>query len=195
MQYGAAHCGKHFYTTPRMLPCDPIPCPAPLWLSGPLGLGTARAIWSFGPQAGRRGSFPLCHLSWGHSVYFPARQLQSAICPAFFHSQELLLIIPASKGPFPSEPAVGTLSTALSAAERHCLGCSLSFLCSVPRGTDAEKHGLDAWKPSRWFQCLSLSCCRDGERTMVLGSRSQHSDFASFGKTASPCECSEDNAQ
>lgn len=115
--------------------------------------------------------------------------------PSFFHSQELLLIIPACKGPFPSEPAVGSLNTALSAAEQHSLGCSLSFLSSVPRGTDADKHGLDAWKPSRWFQCLSLSCCWDGESTTVLGSRSQHSDFTSFGKTASRCECSEADAQ
>lgn len=37
---------------------------------------------------------------------------------------------------------------------------------------------------------LSLSCCWDGESTMVLGSRSQHSDFTSFGGTASPCESS-----
>lgn len=142
-----------------------------------------------------QSSFPLSHMPWEHSLYFPARQLQSAICPAFFHSQELLLIIPSSKGPFPSEPAVGSLNSSLSAAEQHRLGCSLSFLSSVPRGRDADKHGLDAWKPSRWFQCLSLSCCWDGESTMVLGSRSQHSDFTSFGETASPCECSEANAQ
>lgn len=129
-----------------------------------------------------------------HSIFQPGSCNQQFV-QLFFHSQELLLIIPASKGPFPSEPAVGSLNTALSAAERHRLGCSFSFLSSVPRGMDADKHGLDAWKPSRWFQCLSLSCCWDGESTMVLGSRSQHSDFTSFGETASPGECSEADAQ
>lgn len=89
-------------------------------------------------------------------------------------------------GPIPCKPAVGSLKTPLIAAERQRLGCSLSFLSSVPQGMGADERGLDSWKPSRWFQCLSLSCCWDGESTMVLGSRSQHSDFTCFGESASP---------
>lgn len=83
-----------------------------------------------------QSSFPLSHMPWEHSLYFPARQLQSAICPAFFHSQELLLIIPVSKGPFPSEPAVGSLNISLSAAELSALFGLFPFisqLCALRR--------------------------------------------------------------
>lgn len=84
-----------------------------------------------------QSSFPLSRMPWEHSLYFPARQLQSAICPAFFHSQELLLIIPASKGPFPSEPAVGSLNISLSAAELSApfgLFLFISQLCAPRHG-------------------------------------------------------------
>lgn len=150
-----------------------------------------RGILSFHPRVETRLIFSVPPIL-GALALFASQAAAISSLSGFYSFPTLLLIFPAFKATFPSAATAGTLNSAFSVAERHRLGCCVSFpsLCPAAqmlRSTawmqGKHRDGVDA--KQREKPCLSPSRCWDGENSVVPRARAQCANFTSRGETAS----------
>lgn len=128
----------------------------------------------------------------GALALFASQAAAISSLSGFYSFPTLLLIFPAFKATFPSAATAGTLNSAFSVAERHRLGCRLSFLSLCPAAQmlrsmawmqGSHRDGVNARQREKPY--LSPSRCWDGENTVVPVARARCANFTSLGETAS----------